>query len=57
MARQEAMLLCRAQELLNDGSASLVDIAAHCGFASQTQVTVIFRKKLGMTPGEYRRTL
>jgi AraC family transcriptional regulator len=47
----------RAQELLRDGNNSLIDIAARCGFASQTHMTGIFRKKLGATPGEYRRTL
>jgi AraC family transcriptional regulator len=45
----------RAQELLEKRNLRLIDIAASCGFSSHSHMTTIFRKLIGMTPGEYRR--
>ena len=37
-----------------DSEASLADIAAQTGFASQSHLTNIFRAELGTTPGRVR---
>jgi len=47
----------RAKELLRDKSISLIDVAAHCGFSSQSHMSQIFRKYCGTTPGQIRRGL
>ncbi len=44
-----------AQEFLRQKSQNLIDIAALCGFASQSHMTSVFRKHLAVTPAEYRR--
>jgi AraC family transcriptional regulator len=44
-----------AQQLLRQSKISLADVALNCGFASQTHMTDVFRKQLGVTPQEYRR--
>lgn len=43
-----------ASELLHGGKETLADIAYACGFSSQAHMTTVFRKKLGITPGQYR---
>jgi len=43
-----------ALALLVDSEASLADIAAQTGFASQSHLTNIFRAELGTTPGRVR---
>lgn len=40
--------------LLIDGGASLVDVSQACGFADQSQLTRMFVRRLGVTPGRYR---
>ena len=47
--------IARAQELLAAGGMSLAEIAYDCGFASQSHMTDVFRQKLGVTPGRYRK--
>ncbi len=47
--------LKRAQESLRHRKHSLIDVAALCGFASQSHMTSVFRRRLGVTPGEFRR--
>jgi AraC family transcriptional regulator len=49
--------LRQAQELLRRKSVALIDIAALCGFSSQSHMTTVFRKRLAITPAEYRRSL
>jgi AraC family transcriptional regulator len=49
--------LGHAQEWLRRKGASLIDIAASCGFSSQSHMTSVFRKRLGTTPGEFRRNV
>ena len=44
-----------AQQLLRQSKMLLVDIALQCGFSSQTHMNDVFRKRLGVTPLEYRR--
>ena len=43
-----------AQDMLNDHSKKIVEVASECGFTSQTYFTKCFRKNIGMTPMEYR---
>ena len=41
--------------LLEAEKISLTDIAAWCGFSSQSHLTRVFRKHVGVTPGEFMR--
>ena len=47
----------RAQHLLGirEGSNSLAAVAAICGFASQSHMSLAFRREFGVTPAEFRR--
>jgi AraC family transcriptional regulator len=47
--------LQRAKQLLRAGDLSLKEIAAAAGFSDQAHMTRMFRAKLGMTPGAFRR--
>ena len=47
--------LSAAQQLLRQSKMLLADIALKCGFSSQTHMNDVFRKRLGVTPLEYRR--
>ena len=49
--------LSAAQKLLRQSKMLLVDIALQCGFSSQTHMNDVFRKRLGITPLEYRRNI
>lgn len=49
--------IARAQEMLAAGSMPLIEIAYACGFASQSHMTDVFRHKLGVTPGRYRKEM
>jgi AraC family transcriptional regulator len=49
--------LTHAKNLLRERRTSLIDVAAVCGFSSQSHMATVFRQMLGMTPSEYRRTL
>lgn len=49
--------LSAAQRLLRQSNMLLVDIALQCGFSSQTHMNDVFRKRLGITPLEYRRDI
>jgi len=44
-----------AQSLLKQREISIIDVAADCGFSSQAHLTQVFRKHVGVTPGDYRR--
>ena len=41
--------------MLAVGERDLADVAHACGFVSQSHMTDVFRKKLGVTPGRYRK--
>ncbi len=47
--------LSRSRALLEEKNALLADIAYAVGFSSQAHMTDVFRRKLGITPGKYRR--
>jgi AraC family transcriptional regulator len=49
--------LSTAQQLLRQSRMLLADIALKCGFSSQTHMNDVFRKRLGVTPLEYRRNI
>ena len=45
----------RAKQLLQSGSFSLAEVAAHAGFSDQSQFTHHFKRLVGVTPGRFRR--
>ncbi|MBS7789775.1 AraC family transcriptional regulator [Roseococcus sp. SDR] len=45
----------RAKEYLEDRDLPLAEIAQLCGFADQAHFTALFGRRLGMTPGAWRR--
>lgn len=45
----------RAQQLLEQRSISISDIALDCGFANQTHLTKVFRQMTGVTPKAYQK--
>jgi AraC family transcriptional regulator len=49
--------LKHAQRRIRHTTDSLIDIAALCGFSSQSHMTTVFRTHLDMTPAEFRRSL
>jgi AraC family transcriptional regulator len=46
----------RAKAQLAKGNTPLKVVAASSGFADQSHMTRLFRRLLGVTPAEYRRT-
>lgn len=46
--------IAKAKQLLKQSQLPLADIAFACGFSSQSQMTLHFRKLTGMTPKKYR---
>lgn len=50
-----SLRIALAHGLLGAGDMPLADVAYACGFASQSHMTDVFRHKLGITPGRYRR--
>jgi AraC family transcriptional regulator len=47
----------RAKDLLANRNANLIDIATICGFSSQSHLTTVFRRQVGLTPANYRRDI
>ena len=45
----------RSLRLLCESNASIAEVAAAVGFGSQSHFTAQFRRRQGMTPGQYRR--
>ena len=41
--------------LLEAKKISLIDVAARCGFSSQSHLTQVFRKQMGVTPSAFKR--
>jgi AraC-like DNA-binding protein len=46
-----------AKEMMREENRSLTEIALDCGFGSSAQFSVVFRRIVGMSPREYRRSL
>ncbi len=49
--------VARAREMLAGGHTTLAEIAYAVGFSSQAHMTDVFRKRLGITPGAYRKEM
>lgn len=47
--------VARAQWLLKQTELPLAQVAAACGFADQSHLTLVFKQQLDCTPGAYRR--
>lgn len=47
----------RAKQLLRNGDLALKEIAACCGFSDQAHMTRMFRARLGVTPGQFRKSI
>jgi AraC-like DNA-binding protein len=47
----------RAKEMMGDESRSLTEIALECGFSDSSHFSVAFRRIVGISPREYRRSL
>jgi AraC family transcriptional regulator len=43
-----------ARTLLSTTDSPIADIAAHCGFAHQSHLGAVLKKRLGLSPGQYR---
>lgn len=50
-----ARRLQRSRQLIRETDTSLADIAVACGFSSQSHMTSLFRKRLGISPGRLDR--
>lgn len=50
----ETLRLERAREFLERGMAP-VDVAIHCGFNDQSHFSNFFKRRMGLTPGQYQR--
>jgi AraC family transcriptional regulator len=44
----------RAKHLLQAGDLSLAEVAAHAGFSDQSQLSLHFKRLVGVTPGQFR---
>lgn len=47
----------KSKQLLQDENISILEVALMVGFTHQNQYTVIFKKFIGMTPSEFRKSL
>ena len=47
----------RAWQLIGLGNASIAGVASHSGFADQSHLNRVFRRRFGVSPGEYRRRI
>lgn len=47
--------VARGRALLSKSAEQLSQVALACGFSSQAHFTTVFRRSLGVTPGEFRR--
>jgi AraC family transcriptional regulator len=49
--------VARVQHLLRIGDLALKEIAVSCGFSDQAHMTRMFRAKMGVTPGQFRKDI
>ena len=47
----------RAKAMMNDHERSLTQIALDCGFSGSSQFSVVFKRVVGVSPRQYRRSL
>ena len=51
------MRLVRAKEMLSEGTATICETAAACGFCNAGHFVNVFRRHIGVTPGRWREAL
>ena len=49
--------LIAAKSLLSEGSVNCTEIAYRCGFCTSAQFSALFKKKYGITPTQYKRSI
>jgi len=47
----------RAWQLIGLGQPNIASVASHSGFADQSHLNRVFRRRFGVSPGEYRRLI
>jgi AraC-like DNA-binding protein len=47
----------RAKQMLADGRAPIIEIAYEVGYANPSQFSAFFRKRTGLSPSEFRRSV
>lgn len=52
-----SLRIARAKELLQANRAPMLQVALACGFGNQSHFNRVFRKIVGVTPGEYRKSV
>jgi AraC-like DNA-binding protein len=52
----QALRIGRAKSLLAGSSMRVIDVAARCGFCNQNYFASVFKRAVGATPREYRRS-
>jgi len=52
-----ALRTLRAWQLIGLGHASIASVASHSGFADQSHLNRVFRRRFGISPGQYRRLI
>lgn len=53
--RQKELRLSRVRQLLAESDATVINIANQCGCRHLSSLNSMFKKRFGMTPGEWRR--
>ncbi len=53
----QRLRLSKAMALLKDENALIYDIAEKCGYSSQHYFSTAFKKELGMSPADYRKSV
>jgi AraC family transcriptional regulator len=51
-----ARRVSKAKELLERSNLTLAEVAALCGFSSQSHLNAAFKQYAGLSPGRWRRT-
>jgi AraC family transcriptional regulator len=52
-----SMRMRKAGNMLRSGSKSLKEISSECGFCDQFHFSTVFRRRMGMTPSQFRKSL
>lgn len=57
VAHLNGLRVARSKELLQANRSPMLQVALACGFGNQSHFNRVFRKIVGVTPGEYRRSV